>query len=192
MTITHIIVVASTSGDDLLPSSQKLDSSLGTSSSHGYHAAVTGKGSTHSIGAEENVIDTRTLGQGSTNGLGDDGDSLTNQPDHAWLNPGMGGNNCENAYSHQKNLDSSQTQATFARAPFVDVDSDAVCESRNITSSSISTFSDPLWFTNGPQPQTSSSAHMLSHKSHHSLFSDHLDFLQKLLQQNGYAEKHTW
>lgn len=107
----------------------------------------------------------------------------------------------DNHGSHQERTDAlpddglplgGEEPAPFAATTYGDEAPILIPESEHDSLGTFSAFSDTSWLNIGSLAQSSSYTQGLSQRYPHSRFSDHLDFIQRILHQNGYAEKHSW
>jgi hypothetical protein len=191
--IAHIMIAASTSDNELIPPTQELGSSHSRSPSHDHPTVNSSRPSIHTTEVEVIAVDIHEAGQELANVLGDEELSYNQQSVPVWIDPSTDGSTSESVYNGPGLLDSSESQPpAFVDTSYIEGVSNVISANENHTAGSFPTFSDPSWLNIDSLPHPNNSNQILSRRYPHSILSDHLDFIQKLLKQNGYAEKHFW
>jgi hypothetical protein len=185
------MIAASTSDNELMSSLQELGHSHSRSPSRDHPTVNSGRPSIHTTEVGGITVDNHEAGQELTNGHEDEELSYNQQSIPVWIDPSTDGSASESVYNAPGLLESSQPPA-FVDTSYIEGVSNVISETENDTTGSFPTFSDPSWLNIDALPHPNNSNQILSRRYPHSLLSDHLDFIQKLLQQNGYAEKHFW
>lgn len=158
------------------------------SPSSGHSAATTMMPTVIIPEVDRRLVNVHETGQELVLSLGDEESLYTPQSATVWTDSNSSKNALESAYSA---LESGQNQISeLIATSCMDETSNVIREYESDMGSSLLAFSDPSWLNLDSQPYANASTQSLSRRYPHSLFSDHLDFIQKLLQQNGYAEKH--
>ena len=110
-----------------------------------------------------------------------------------WIDPDTGGTIAVSVYDAPTIHQTSQNPPIApVGSSYLEGSSAIITENENDSSDNFLIFGNSSWPGVDSLPQPSPYTHMSSLRAPHSLFSDHLDFIHKLLQQNGYAEKPFW
>lgn len=178
------MIIASNPSNELLVLTRGSDGPCARCPSCGHSGDTTERPAIHTTEVEQRPLDLHEAGQELTDSLGDqeplDGPKST----PVWMDSSTSGNALvplESGQSHPSDLIGITCTGDA---------SNVVSRNEIDIASSLLTFSEPSWLNLDSLPHPSNSAPSFSRRYPHSFFSDHLDFIQKLLQQNGYAEKH--
>lgn len=195
--ITYTIVIAPAPDIESPTPTHRSSRSHTRSPSCSNSIAASGDASVLMTESVESLVDIREADhQELTVALVDEGPSYDHQSATIWSDSIIDKSALESGYGELGPLESRQTQAlchlpgtsglisTSCGGGF----SNAISENDIDITSSVFHSYEPSWLNIERLPDNTSQS--ILRRYSHSLFSDHLDFIQKLLEQNGYAERH--